>query len=155
MVELPQEYSRECKLREIVRAVETLIDLDAPARNRDFGYYARILVDVVLSRHAFDERRPLFCNHFYVIGHNITTWKWLHPEATTKVPDRGKRLVVDEPSTQTVPHRHQWIPIRDTGVSTSSHLSAPNIPAAASLHTQEQPTQQLRSPIPTVVVAHS
>ena len=40
------------------------------------------------------ERRPLFCHHCYVIGHNVTTCKWLHPEAT-KALDRGKKATVE------------------------------------------------------------
>jgi len=37
------------------------------------------------------ERRPLFCHHCYVIGHNVTTCKWPHPE--TAKENRGKTQV--------------------------------------------------------------
>jgi len=42
------------------------------------------------------ERRPLFCHHYYIIGHNITTCKWLHPEAAKEKQDRWKRPVLAE-----------------------------------------------------------
>jgi hypothetical protein len=40
------------------------------------------------------ERWPLLCHHCYVIGHNVTTCKWLHPEATQAL-DRGKKAMVE------------------------------------------------------------
>jgi len=111
LIELLQEYWRERTLKEIASAIGTPIDLDGPTRSRAFGHYARILVDIDLSKRAFDEilveregyafkvevqyeRRPLFCHHCYVIGHNVTTCKWLHPEAT-KALDRGKKAMVE------------------------------------------------------------
>lgn len=43
-------------MKEIACVVGTPIDLDArPTRNRAYGHYARILVDVDLSKRAFDE----------------------------------------------------------------------------------------------------
>lgn len=74
----------------------TPIDLDGPTRSRAFGHYARILVDIDLSKRAYDEilveqdgfsfmvasqyeRRPLLFHHCYIIRHNVTTCKWLHP----------------------------------------------------------------------------
>jgi hypothetical protein len=90
LVELPQEYWRERTLKEIASAVGTPIDIDGPTRNRTFGHYARILVDIDLSKKAYDEvlverdgfafmveiqyeRRPLFCHHCYSIGHSISS----------------------------------------------------------------------------------
>jgi hypothetical protein len=108
LVELPQEYWRERTLKEIASAVGTPIDIDGPTRNRTFGHYARILVNIDLSKKAYDEvlykregyafkveiqyeRRPLFCHHCYSIGHNITTCRWLHPLAAKEKVDRGKQ----------------------------------------------------------------
>jgi len=96
LVELPQEYWRERTLLEIASAVGTPIDIDGPTRERKFGHYARILVDIDLSKTTYDEvlverdgfalmveiqyeRRPLFCHHCYTICHNVTTCKWLIP----------------------------------------------------------------------------
>ena len=90
MVELPQEYWRDRTLKEIARAVGISIDIDGPTRNRTFGHYARIFVDIDLSKRAYDEilveregfafkvevqceRRPLFCHQCYSIGHNVPT----------------------------------------------------------------------------------
>jgi hypothetical protein len=42
-------------LKEIASTVGSPIDLDAPTRNRAFGHCAWILVDVDLSKRAFDE----------------------------------------------------------------------------------------------------
>jgi len=55
LVELPQEYWREHTLKEIASAIGTPIDLDAPTRNRAFGHYAHLLVDIDLSKRSFDE----------------------------------------------------------------------------------------------------
>lgn len=91
-------------------AVGTPIDIDGPIRNRTFGYYARILVDIDLSKKAYDqvlverdgfafmveiqyERRPLFCHHCYFIGHNITTCRLLNPQAAKEKVNRGKQPV--------------------------------------------------------------
>lgn len=113
MVELPKEYLREKTLKEIASAVGTPIDLDGPTRNRTFGHYARILVDIDLSKRAYDEilvepdgfafkvevqyeRRPLFCHHCYSIGQNVTTCRWLHPQAAKEKNDLGKQPIVAE-----------------------------------------------------------
>jgi hypothetical protein len=110
LVELPKEYWREKTLKEIASAVGTPIDLDGPTRNRTFGHYARILVDIDLSKRAYDEilvepdgfafkvevqyeRRPLFCHHCYSIGHNVTTCRWLHPQAAKEKNDLGKQPI--------------------------------------------------------------
>lgn len=50
LVEVPQEYWRERILKEIASAISTAIDIDGPTRNRTFGHYARILVDIDLSK---------------------------------------------------------------------------------------------------------
>jgi len=90
--------------------VGTPISINALTRNRAFGHYARILVDIDLSKRVFDEIlveiegfafkvevqyecRPLFCHHCYVIGHNVTTCKWLYSEASKE--NRGKSKVTD------------------------------------------------------------
>jgi hypothetical protein len=96
-------------LKEIASVVGTPIPLDAPTRNRAFRHYVRILVDIDLSKRVYDEilveregfafkvevqyeRRPFFCHHCYVIGHNVMTCKWLHPNAAKDV-ERGKNQV--------------------------------------------------------------
>ena len=108
-MELPQEYWRERTLKEIASAIGTPIDIDGPTRNRTFGHYARILVDIDLSKKAYDEvlverdgfafmveiqyeQRPLFSHHCYSIGHNIATCRWLNPQAAKEKETRGKQL---------------------------------------------------------------
>lgn len=90
---------------EIASVVGTPIVIDAPTRNRAFKHYARILVDIDLSKRVYDEilvgrqgfsfkvdmqyeRMPLFCHHCYVIGHNISNCKWLHPRAFSRQRQR-------------------------------------------------------------------
>jgi len=165
LVKLPQEYWRERTLKEIASVVGTPIDIDAPTCNRAFGHYARLLVDVDLSKRAFDEilveregyafrvevqyeRRPLFCHHCYVIGHAITTCKCLHPEVTKEVPGCGKRTVMDEPPTQTILPRQQWVPRKDAGASTFAPLAATE---TESLVTPEHSSQNLELSIPSDV----
>lgn len=112
LVELPQEYWRERILKEIASAVGTPIDIDGPTRNRSFGHYARILVDIDLSKPVHDEilverdgfafmvevqyeRRPLFCNHCHSIGHDVTNCRWLIPKSSKAKGDRGKQPAKD------------------------------------------------------------
>jgi len=118
-------------LKEIASAVGTPIDIDGPTRNHTFGHYARILVDIDLSKRAYDEilveregfafkvevqyeRRPLFCHHCFAIGHNVSTCKWLHPQPLKDMMDRGKQIVIAE-ATPTKPSRQN----NDVGTSTS------------------------------------
>jgi hypothetical protein len=54
-MEFPQEYWRQRTLFEIASAIGTPLSLDEATKTRAFGHYARILVDMDLSRHIFDE----------------------------------------------------------------------------------------------------
>jgi len=55
LIDLPQEYWRHTTLFEIANGVETPIALDNATKNRTFGHYARILVDLDLSKRIFNE----------------------------------------------------------------------------------------------------
>ncbi|PNX74572.1 defensin-like protein [Trifolium pratense] len=55
LMELPQEYRRQQMLFEIANAVGTPLVLDESTKNRTFGHYARVLVDMDLSCLVFDE----------------------------------------------------------------------------------------------------
>jgi len=168
-VELPQEYWRERTLLEIASVVGTPIDIDGPTRERKFGHYARILVDIDLSKTTYDEvlvehddfalmveiqyeRRPLFCHHCYIIGHNVTTCKWLIPQATKDKVDRGKHpakeVVVAPPtrhkggdaSSSAAGEIGRWIPVNST-VTTTSRVTVP---------ISTQTTQATFIPIPSI-----
>ncbi|MCH97539.1 DUF4283 domain protein, partial [Trifolium medium] len=52
LMELPQEYRRQHTLFEIASAIGTPLSLDEATKTRAFGHYARILVDMDLSRHG-------------------------------------------------------------------------------------------------------
>jgi len=135
LVELPQEYWRERTLKEIASAVGTPIDIDGPTQNRTFGHYARILVEIDLSKRAYDEilverdgftfkvevqydRRPLFSHHCYSIGHNVSTCRWLHQQVAKEKNGHGKQPVMAEvaPPKQTQQNN-------DVGASTSANGS--------------------------------
>jgi hypothetical protein len=108
LMELPQEYWRRRTLFEIVSAIGMPLSLDETTQHRAFGHYARILVDVDLSRRLFDEivvehegytfklavvyeRLPSFCSHCQVIGHMIASCNWIHSQK--KQPDHGKKVM--------------------------------------------------------------
>jgi hypothetical protein len=158
LVELPQEYWRERTLKEIASAVGTPIDIDGPTRNRTFGHYARILVDVDLSKKIYDEvlverddfafmveiqyeRLPLFCRHCYSIGHNITTCRWLKPQEAQERLNRGKQPVKEvsaaPPKAPQFKDRGAststgaWIPVNSTVVTTTQVVPVPQIPQAS------------------------
>ena len=128
-------------MKEIARAVGTPISIDGPTRYRAFGHYARILVDIDLSKQVYDEilverkgfafnvevqyeRRPLFYHHCYVIGHNVMNCKRLNPDVV-KVPDRGKKQVTNAASNP---------PSVGEGASSSGTLRYVPLPKAAETH---------------------
>jgi len=163
LIELPQEYWRERTLKEIANAIGTPIDLDGPTHSRAFGHYARILVDIDLSKRVFDEimaeregyvfkvevqyeRRPLFCHHCYVIGHNVTTCKWMHPEAAHTL-DRGKKTMVDVDSckqkktTDACAFTSRYVPVNTTSCTVvNKDQSALVVIAATATIEQSIPT---------------
>ena len=54
LLELPQEYWMDHTLREIARAIGTPVLIDSATQNRVFGHYARVLVDMDLSKQIFN-----------------------------------------------------------------------------------------------------
>lgn len=67
----------------------------------DIDLSKRVYDEIIVEREGFTfnvevqyERRPFFCHHCYVIGHNVTTCKWLHPDATKDV-EHGKKQVTE------------------------------------------------------------
>jgi len=88
LIDLPQEYWRSMTLLEIASAIGTPLVIDENTRNRLFGHYARVLVDIDLSERTFNhilveregfafnvevvyEKQPLFCKICNKIGHKI------------------------------------------------------------------------------------
>ena len=139
LLELPQEYWVERTLREIASVVGTPLLIDNATTKRLFGHYARILVDMDLSRKLFHEivveregfaftlevayeRLPNFCTHCLSIGHNVTVCRRLYPRKDTTTPKeqiaQGKKQV---PATKTT-----WVPINDnpSGIGSSAAFGA-------------------------------
>lgn len=98
-------------LREIASAIGTPLLIDSATQNRVFGHYARVLVDMDLSKHIFNEvmiertgfsfaikityeRLPAFCTHCGNIGHHISSCRWLHPVKEIPVIDKKKKSIV-------------------------------------------------------------
>jgi len=109
--ELPQEYWTKRTLYEIAGAVGTPLLIDNVTRNRLYGHYARILVDLDLSKKVFYEVMveregfafpvsieyeglPDFCTHCHSIDHNINSCRRLHPHREDDQPlDVGKKII--------------------------------------------------------------
>jgi len=96
----------ERTLYEIAGVVGTPLLIDHITKNRLFGHYARILVDLDLSKDIFYEvtveREGFvclvaieyeclreFCTHCKSIDHHVTSCYWLHPRKA----DRNEDLV--------------------------------------------------------------
>jgi len=114
--ELPQEYWMERTLYEIAGAVGTPLLIDHVTRNRLFGHYARILVDLDLAKDIFYEGMveregfafpvaieyeglPEFCTHCKSIGHNVNSCRWLYPRNVDKLADlvdNGKKPIYSQ-----------------------------------------------------------
>lgn len=92
---LPQEYWRQTTLLEIANEVRTPLTLDDATKNRIFGHFVRILVDLDLSQRIFNEimveregfsfyveihyeRLREYYNNCATIGHSIDQCKSLH-----------------------------------------------------------------------------
>jgi hypothetical protein len=171
LVELPQEYWRERTLKEIASAVGTPIDIDGPTRNRTFGHYARILVDIDLSKKLYDEilveredfafkvevqyeRMPLFCQHCHSIGHNISSCRWLHPQPPKDKNDRGKQIVVAD-SDPKHPIRQKGSK-NDVGPSSGNTSTWVPVPVVSTVTTTLRvPDTATTAPIPTSSVSVS
>ena len=110
LIELPQEYWMEQTLREIASAVGTPLLIDNATPKRIFGHYARVLVDMDLSKKLFHEIMveregfsfnvevafewlPYFCTHCQNIGHNVSSCRWLYPR---KDINEAKENIVKE-----------------------------------------------------------
>ena len=111
--ELPQEYWMDRTLREIASEIGTPQLIDSATQNRVFGHYARVLVDMDLSKNIYNEvmvertcfsftidityeRLPAFCTHCGNIGHYISICRWLHPVTEFLVIDKKKKSTVSQ-----------------------------------------------------------
>ena len=168
-MELPQEYWRDRTLKEIASAVGTPIDIDGPTRNHTFGHYARILVDIDLSKRVYDEilveregftfkvevqyeRRPLFCHYYYSIGHNVSSCHWLHLQPPKDKNDRGKQIVLAEAAPKHTRHNNNN---NHVGASTSANGST-WVPVVSTVTTtQRVPVSATSTPTPTSLVSAS
>jgi len=107
------------------------------------------------------ERRPLFCHHCYVIGHNVVNCKRLNPEVV-KVPDHGKKKVTDAASNPPrvgngasssgtlcyVP----VVPLPTDAPSTEKHVDVPT-PTSDAYAPVTPPTAETRAAVPPPAAA--
>lgn len=92
---------------EITNGVATPLLTDEATKKRAFGHYARILVDIDLSKHIFEEvmvecegyafyvpvvyeRLPEFWSNWYTIGHFVALCNKLHPNPKDDKPKSEK-----------------------------------------------------------------
>jgi len=126
---LPQEYWMERTLYEIAGAVGTSLLIDNVTRNRLYGHYARILVDMDLSKDIFYEIMveregfafPLAIEYeglpfFASIAHDVSKCCWLYPrkdDFNHKDTDgKGKgKVPIKKPA---------WMPLKDNPSGTGS-----------------------------------
>ncbi|KAM2866225.1 hypothetical protein COP2_022299 [Malus domestica] len=122
---LSQDYWHPRHLLEIARGVGTPLQLDKATKERQFGYYARALVDVDLAvdlpssimvereGHSFPidivyEKLPDKCNHCGILGHTIDRCRHLKKKnvamdsqpslaAGRKVNNRTEYRVIQDP----------------------------------------------------------
>lgn len=122
---LPQEYWRPKLLFEIAKGIGTSISLDDGTKNRVFGDFARILVNVDLSGRLNDEimverngfafyvgveyeKLPYFYSHCQTIGHSLSVCKKKSPmydrqDKDVKAP-KDKHVHVFVPKTKVDSH---------------------------------------------------
>ena len=163
LLELPREYWMEWTLREIASAVGTPLLIENATTKRLFGHYARILVDMDLSRKLFHEivveregfaftlevayeRLSDFCTHCQAIGHNVTACRRLYPLKETNVAKekiaQGKKPV---PVTKA-----NWVPIQDnpSGIGSSAAFGENNHDDAA----EAIPKKNLEVTVPVQII---
>jgi hypothetical protein len=107
----------------------------------------------------------LFCHHCYSIGHNITTCRWLNPQAAKENVNRGKQPVnkpfVAPPkapqhkdggaSTSAIGGNGSWIPISVN--STVTTTTRTTVPAPHTTHTTSIPVNTPTQSIPVSLSA--
>jgi len=154
----------ERTLYEIAGAVGTPLLIDNVTRNRLYGHYAQILVDLDLSKKIFYEvlveregfafpvdieyeGLPYFCTHCHNIGHHINSCCRLHPrrEETHEQPpvvgkksiDSGKQPIHSQKSKQT------WEPKDNPkGIGSSKAFVAPTIGQQGAVPVAKDTNQQ-------------
>ncbi|MCI08358.1 hypothetical protein A2U01_0029435, partial [Trifolium medium] len=131
-------------LFEIASTIGMPLALDETTKNRTFGQYARILVDLEFSQRIFDEilveregyafklsvvyeQLPEFCHHCHVIGHNVLICKWLHPPkkhpAVTEKDDNLKVVTAGKQPASEVPEVDIEQPTTDDIVTSTPNSS--------------------------------
>jgi hypothetical protein len=169
LMELPQEYWRQRTLFEIASAVGTPLTLDEATNHRAFGHYARVLVDIDLSRRLFDEitvrdgyefklevvyeRLPAFCLHCITIGHDLSSCRWLLP-AKEILKQEPVKKPLHKPQTQYVPksknddaglHKHLHV---DEATSKAPRVvpeQEKTVPTAAQVEVEPEANQMINT----------
>lgn len=164
--ELPQEYWMDRTLREIASAVGTPLLIDSATQNRVFGHYARVLVDMDLSKTIFNEvmvertsysflidityeRLPAFCTHCRNIGHHISACRWLHQATEAPTLDKKKKSTISQK-----PQDPKWKPADNPdGLGSSNAFETPLVSKVTAAPRSVVPSTPLAEP--DVVVRHA
>jgi len=139
---LPQEYWRKQTLLEIASGLGTPLIIDDTTLYRRLGIYARVLIDIGLSEQLFEsvivereghalsvmaqyERRPSFCTHCKMLGHEVHNCIKLSSLNTAE----GTSKVL---KAQTCPHQVKTLP-KHTGKGKKPAVTDDNRSAAATV----------------------
>jgi len=152
---------------EIASTIGTPLVIDVATQKCTFGHYARVLVDIDISRCLFCEIMverdrfafPVkveyewlqeFCSHCQILGHSVVNCRWLHPEKdlnkdngnANKVQDKWKKII-----TQQTPQTKVWQP-RDNpqGIGSSLAFAKPAYEITAPVAVTDPPPEQHVSP---------
>lgn len=144
---LSQEYWHHQHLFEIAGGIGTPLQLDRATKERAFGYFARVLVDVNLSDilpsslmverdgHEFPVQLVYenLCMHYGKVGHDATTCKLLKLENkklnSAQSAEKLKSIQVNK-NLQTTQAHESTLPVRDNATCEALKVYPPTGKAA-------------------------
>jgi len=109
LMHLPQEYWGKQTIFEIASGLGSPLTIDEATRNRRFGLFARVLIDVYLASKMFEsviiereghalsivvqyEKYPLYCAHCRNLGHSIHSCSKMNHEAPAKISKKAHNV---------------------------------------------------------------
>jgi len=119
-------------------AIGTPLLIDRATQKCVFGHYARVLVDIDFSRRLFYEIMveregfafpvevtyewiPEFCSHCQIIGHHVSTCRWVYPTQPAAL-EKGKQTEIVQKPVQKWQHKEKSKP---DGIGSSRAFEKP------------------------------